>query len=77
MSLSKLDGVVSTSDSFFTRTLNTPMNRREFLTMGGALVLSLLGVQSLFQIITKHTGGVSTNLMAQQQNGFGSRKFGQ
>lgn len=77
MSLAKLSGVASATDGFFARTLNAPMDRREFLAMSGGLILSLIGVNSLLQVVAKHTGGTSpVNLMQGQADSFGTRKFG-
>jgi len=78
MSLTKLSGVAAVGDGFISRSLNAPMNRREFLQMGGTLVLTLFGVQSLLQVVAKHTSNTSpVPLMANRSDGFGSRKFGQ
>ena len=77
MALDKLPGVAAAGDGFITRSLNTQMTRKEFLAMGGALVLTALGVQNLIGVVMKHTKATSpVSLTSQSQNGFGSRKFG-
>ena len=75
MSLSKLGAA---SGGFIERSLNTQMTRREFLQMGGALLLTLLGFQNLMAVFMKHTKNTSpVPLMGTNTDGFGTRKFGQ
>jgi hypothetical protein len=81
MSLGRLSGARS-PDNFISRnlerSLNTEMTRLEFLQMGGALVLTAVGVQNLVSTFMKHTTNSTspTSLLTRSGDGFGTRKFG-
>jgi len=68
MSLSNISGPVT--DGFIHRSLNTTMTRREFLQMGGALILAALGVQNLVTVFMKHIKTTSpVSLMSNDPDG--------